>query len=174
MAKKDGFNQEKCDSCSMKNFPINRILSQVRIIIFIIIILFPIRAHSQEWQFEVDSLRDDGPIIPMVINPLIDGILPIIDYSDNDNEIDSNKVYNGFMVQVLSTQNGEIAENMRMQLISQIIHNVRVIFEAPNYKVRVGAFTDRNDAERLQKQLYALGYRRAWIVRARFTFQNDK
>ncbi|MCJ7801354.1 MAG: SPOR domain-containing protein [Candidatus Marinimicrobia bacterium] len=142
------------------------------IIILIIIIIFPISADSQKWRFEVDSLRDDGPIIPMVINPLIDGILPIIDYSDNDNEIDLNKVYNGFMVQVLSTQNGEIAENMRMQLISQIIHKVRVIFEAPNYKVRVGVFTDRNDAERLRKQLYALGYRRAWIVRARLTLQD--
>ena len=174
MAKRGGFNLKKYDTCSMKNSPINRILSQVPIIILIIIIIFPISAHSQEWQFEIDSLRDDGPIIPMVINPLIDGILPIIDYSGNDNEIDSNKVYNGFMVQVLSTQNGEIAENMRMQLISQIIHNVQVIFEAPNYKVRVGAFTDRNDAERLRKQLYALGYRRAWIVRARFMLQEDK
>ena len=174
MAKKDGFNLKKYATCNMKNFPINRILSQVSIIILLIIILFPIRSQSQEWQFEVDSLRDDGPIIPMVINPLIDGILPIIDYSENDNEIDSNKVYNGFMVQVLSTQNGEIAEKMRIQLISQIIHNVRVIFEAPNYKVRVGAFTDRNDAERLRKQLYTFGYRGAWIVRARFTLQEDK
>ena len=174
MVKRGGFNLKKCDTCSMKNYPINRILSQVPIIILIIIIIFPISAHSQEWQFEIDSLRDDGPIIPMVINPLIDGILPIIDYSDNGNEIDSNKVYNGFMVQVLSTQNGDTAEDLRMQLISQIIHKVRVIFEAPNYKVRVGAFTDRNDAERMRKQLYALGYRRAWIVRARFTLLDDK
>ncbi|MFC1785727.1 SPOR domain-containing protein [Candidatus Neomarinimicrobiota bacterium] len=158
----------------MKNYQINQSLSQIPIIILIIIILIlPIRTYSQEWRFEIDSLRDDGPIIPIVINPLIDGILPIIDYSDNDIEIDSNKVYNGFMVQVLSTQNGEIAENVRMQLISQIIDNVRVIFEAPNYKVRVGAFTDRNVAERLRKQLYALGYRRAWIIRARFTLQDD-
>ena len=140
----------------------------------IILFLIPFSLFSQEWQFEVDSLRDDGPIIPMVINPLIDGILPEIDYFDNDNEIDSNKVINGFRVQVLSTQNGEIAEDMRLDLISQINHGVRVIFDAPNYKVRAGAFTDRQDAERLRKQLYRLGYRRAWIVRARFTLLDDK
>lgn len=132
-------------------------------------ILFPVISQSQEWRFDPDSLRDDGPIIPMVINPLIDGILPEIDYSDNNNATESGKMYNGFKVQVLSTKNGEIAENMRMKLISQINHPVRVVFDAPNYKVRVGAFTDRKDAERLQRQLYDLGYRRAWIVRAQFT-----
>ena len=140
----------------------------------IILLLIPFSLFSQEWQFEVDSLRDDGPIIPMVINPLIDGILPEVDYSDSANEIDSTKVINGFRVQVLSTQNGEIAEDMRLDLISQINHGVRVIFDAPNYKVRAGAFTDRRDAERLRKQLYTLGYRRAWIVRARFTLLDDK
>ncbi len=156
----------------MKNVQIKYVLNRIPYIILIIIILFPISAQSQEWQFEVDSLRDDGPIVPMVINPLIDGILPEIDYSDYTNGIDSSKVINGFRVQVLSTKNGEIAEDLRMELISQINYNVKLIFEAPNYKVRVGAFTDRQDAERLRKQLYRLGYRRAWIVRARFTLQD--
>jgi hypothetical protein len=156
----------------MKNVQIKYVLNRIPYIILIIIILFPISAQSQEWQFEVDSLRDDGPIVPMVINPLIDGILPEIDYSDYTNGIDSSKVINGFRVQVLSTKNGEIAEDLRMELISQINYNVQLIFEAPNYKVRAGAFTDRQDAERLRKQLYRLGYRRAWIVRARFTLQD--
>jgi len=143
-----------------------------RISSIIILFLFPLSLFSQEWKFEVDSLRDDGPIVPLVLNPLIDGILPEVDYSDHANGKDSSKVINGFRVQVLSTQNGDIAEEMRMELISQMNHNVRVIFDAPNYKVRVGAFTDRNDADRLRKQLYALGHHRAWIVRARFTLKD--
>ena len=158
----------------MKEISINHLVHKSKILIFIILILFPVISQSQEWQFYPDSLRDDGPIIPLVINPLIDGILPEIDYSDNADEIDSSKVYNGFRVQVLSTKNGENAEKMRMTLISQIDHDVQLIFDAPNYKVRVGAFTDRKDAERLRKQLYTLGYRKAWIIRARFTFLNDK
>jgi hypothetical protein len=132
----------------------------------IVLLLIPITLSSQEWRFDPDSLRDDGPILPMLINPLIDGIVPEKDYND---EIELGKEYNGFRVQVMSTNNGVRAENMRMKLVSQINHNVRVIFEAPNYKVRVGEFTDRRDAEWLQKQLFALGYRRSWIVRARFT-----
>ena len=144
-----------------------------RISSIIILFLIPLSLFSQEWKFEVDSLRDDGPIVPMVLNPLIDGILPEVIYSDYANEIDSSKVINGYRVQVLSTQNDDIAEEMRMELISQMNHNVRVIFNAPNYKVRVGAFTDRSDAERLRKQLYTLGHRKAWIVRARFTLKDD-
>ena len=132
----------------------------------IVLLLIPITLFSQEWRFDPDSLRDDGPILPMLINPLIDGIVPEKDYSD---EVEAGKEYNGFSVQVMSTNNGVRAENMRMKLVSQINHNVWVIFEAPNYKVRVGEFTDRRDAEWLQKQLFALGYRRSWIVRARFT-----
>ena len=132
----------------------------------IVLLLIPITLFSQEWRFDPDSLRDEGPIVPMLINPLIDGIVPEKDYSD---KVELGKEYNGFRVQVMSTNNGVRAENMRMKLVSQINHNVRVIFEAPNYKVRVGAFTDRSDAERLRKQLFALGYRRSWIVRARLT-----
>jgi len=134
--------------------------------LIIILLLIPITLFSQEWQFDPDSLRDDGPIVPMLINPLIDGIVPEKDYND---EVELGKEYNGFRVQVMSTNSGVRAENMRMKLVSQINHTVRVIFEAPNYKVRVGAFTDRRDAERLRKQLFALGYRRSWVIRARLT-----
>lgn len=156
MVKRDGFKPKKCDIYNMKYFSFS-----------IILVLIPVTIFSQVWRFEPDSLRDDGPIIPIIVNPLIDGFVP--DKTYNDDEVETGKVYNGFSVQVLSTKNGEQAENMRMKLISQINHDVRVIFEAPNYKVRVGAFTDRQDAERLRKQLFALDYRRSWIVRARFT-----
>lgn len=170
MAKRVGFKQEKFGIYNLSSISIKQFLRQITTIILVCMILFPVMAQSQEWQFGPDSLRDDGLIMPMIINPLIDGIVPEKDYSDNVNEVKSGKEYNGFQVQVLSTKNGEYAENMRMELISQINHSVRVIFEAPNYKVRVGAFTNRNDAERLQEQLYTLGYHRAWIVRARLTF----
>jgi len=160
MVKRAGFKLIKFGICNVK-----RNLSKI------LIFLIPLTLLSQEWRFDPDSLRDDGPIVPMLINPLIDGIVPEKDYSTVEEE--SGKVYNGFRVQVLSTNSGARAENIRMKLVSQINHNVRVIFEAPNYKVRVGAFTDRKDAERLRKQLFDLGYRRSWIVRAQFTLQDS-
>ncbi|MEE8341235.1 MAG: SPOR domain-containing protein [Candidatus Neomarinimicrobiota bacterium] len=138
-------------------------------IIFVFMMSLPLISHSQEWEFDPDSLRDDGPNVPLIINPLIDGFVPENNYTDEINNVNSGKEYNGFQIQVLSTKNGEQAENLRMELIAQLNQNVFVIFEAPNYKVRMGAFTKRNEAERLQKQLYSLGHRRAWVVRARIT-----
>ncbi len=145
-------------------------LYKISKIIIVLILLIPNISQSQDWQFSIDSLRDDGPIVPMLINPLIDGIVPEKNYSDNTSEGDSKNYYNGFRVQVLSTQIGEEAEEMRLKLISQINHSVQVIFDAPNYKVRVGAFQDRKDAQRLLDQLDFLGYRKAWIIRARISY----
>ncbi len=137
--------------------------------IYIFLFFIPSIFQSQDWQFSVDSLRDDGPIVPMLLNPLIDGIVPEKDYSEKITEGAKN-YYNGFKVQVISTNIAEEAEEMRLKLISQVIHSVEVIFDAPNYKVRVGAFEDRKDAQRLLDQLDFLGYRKAWIVRSRIYY----
>ena len=135
-----------------------------------LILLFPILLFSQEWIFDVDSLREEEPEGPMILNPLIDGYTPIIDYKKTNQEDKNGKVYNGFQVQVISLDNLEEADSLRNYLAEQIPDSVEVIFDAPNYKVRAGAFSDRLDAEELRRKLYRLGYRRSWIVRARLTY----
>ena len=39
-----------------------------------------------------------------------------------------------------------------------------IIFELPNYKLRVGNFLNRKEAENFQKKIVRLGYRTAWVV----------
>ena len=134
-----------------------------------LILFIPIFLFAQDWQFDPDSLKDDGPIVPMILGPFIDGYTPVIDYSKNNRETEGTE-YNGFQVQVISVDNLHRAELMRIKLSSQFNHPTEVIFEAPNYKVRVGEFTDRKDAERVRKQLLELGYMRSWVVRARLTY----
>jgi len=41
---------------------------------------------------------------------------------------------------------------------------VYVEYEVPNYKVRVGGFVDRYDAEDYRQKAKAAGYRNAWVV----------
>jgi len=136
----------------------------------IIIILFISNiAFAQEWEFHTDSLKDDGPDVPMILGPLIEGYTPVIDYA-KDNRTAVGDKYNGFRVQVVSVDNLHRAELFRIKLSSQLNHIVEVIFDAPNYKVRVGEFTDRRDAERVRRQLMELGYMRSWVVRARLTY----
>lgn len=133
-----------------------------------LILFIPIFLFAQDWQFDPDSLKDDGPIAPMILGPFIDGYTPVINYSKNNRETEGTE-YNGFQVQVISVDNLHRAELMRIKLSSQFNHPTEVIFDAPNYKVRVGEFTDRKDAERVRKQLLELGYMRSWVVRARLT-----
>ena len=132
---------------------------------FLVLVLFS-SSYSQEWHFHPDSLKDDGPNVPMIINPLVEGYTPVIDYSIHTK---SGEKTNGFRVQVLSTNSIQKAENARKDLSGKIGYNVRVIFEAPNYKVRAGGFTNLYDADRLRKYIQSLGYRQAWVVRAHIT-----
>jgi hypothetical protein len=132
--------------------------------------IIPVIIIAQEWTFDTDSLKDVGPDIPMILNPFIEGYTPIIDYREENLEDVNGKVYNGFQVQVIEVNNLIDAEIVRDTLLTMIDGLVEVIFDAPNYKVRAGAFVDRLDAEELQQKLYRLGYRRSWIVRARLTY----
>jgi hypothetical protein len=57
---------------------------------------------------------------------------------------------------------------------STLSDSVYVDFEAPNYKVRVGDFIDRNSAESLQQDLVQMGYNSAWILRTRINSQASR
>jgi hypothetical protein len=52
--------------------------------------------------------------------------------------------------------------------------SVYVDFEAPNYKVRIGDFINRDSAESLQKDLVQMGYYSAWILRTRINSQASR
>ena len=114
----------------------------------------------------IDSIKDIQPNWPIIINPLIDGILPEYEEVEVVNE---EKVVNGFRIQVFSTNNALAAENTKLRLITLFDQDVSVVFDAPNYKVRIGKFAKRRQAEEFRLQLYNVGYRQAWVVRSRIT-----
>ena len=61
----------------------------------------------------------------------------------------------------------ERADSLAVIMKNTVRDSVYVDFEAPNYKVRVGDFIDRNSAESLQQDLVQMGYNSAWILRSR-------
>ena len=48
-----------------------------------------------------------------------------------------------------------------------IKQKIYIIFEAPNYKVRIGNFIDRKKAENYRQEMIKGGYSSAWIIRTR-------
>lgn len=73
----------------------------------------------------------------------------------------------GFRVQIFSSSTRGSAENAQMQARNQLARDdVFIDFESPYFKVRVGNFQTRNDAELLLEEVRKKGYGTAFIVQA--------
>jgi len=70
----------------------------------------------------------------------------------------------GFMVQIISTDNIDIANQTRSEVYFKISKESYVSFEPPFYKVKVGDFTSRKEANDLKFKLNQLGYFEARVV----------
>lgn len=75
------------------------------------------------------------------------------------------EIVSGFRVQVSFTDNIEVANQVKNELSSLLTdQTVYVVYEAPYYKVRVGDFFTRPEANFTLKSLIEKGYKDAWIV----------
>ncbi len=71
----------------------------------------------------------------------------------------------GFRIQVLFTSDIDQANELRDTLSVHFPDDwTYVVYDAPNYKVRVGNFIERSDAEMFLRKVVSDGYPDAWIV----------
>ena len=70
-------------------------------------------------------------------------------------------------MQVFATQDRRKADGIKEELSFRLDENIYIIFEAPNYKVRIGNFLDRDDAEKLRMELVKESLSSSWIVRTK-------
>lgn len=121
-------------------------------------------AQEQDESFDPSILKDKEPDWPILINPAF-GLNPVLQQSDTtEKEITEVE---GYRLQVFATTSWEAADSLKTVLQKKLKEDIYVTFEVPNYKVRVGNCSDRNEAEILKTTLKSFGYRYAWIVRAR-------
>ena len=116
-------------------------------------------------------VKDIQPNWPVIINNVLDDstsfkFLPSLDSVKSESE--------GYRVQVLATRYFERADSLAVIMKNTVSDSVYVDFEAPNYKVRIGDFIDRDSAESLQQELMQMGYNSAWILRARSNSQASR
>jgi hypothetical protein len=65
-----------------------------------------------------------------------------------------NGLYKGFRIQVISTSKRDDAFKVRADLMSQFPdQKTYVVFQSPSFKVRIGNFLKKEDAEKLKVQL---------------------
>ena len=69
----------------------------------------------------------------------------------------SNGLYKGFRIQVLTTHSRDEAFKMKTDLLTRFPElKSYLIFQSPNFKVRIGNYIKREDAEKLRKELQKL------------------
>ncbi|HEX3024860.1 MAG TPA: SPOR domain-containing protein [Chitinophagaceae bacterium] len=65
-----------------------------------------------------------------------------------------NGLYKGFRVQVISLSNRDEAFKIKADVLAKFPDQKSyIIFQAPNYKIRIGNFLKREDAENYRKQI---------------------
>ena len=130
----------------------------------LVFILLPSIIFSQNNTFNPDILIDPEPRWPEIMNPLSN----TNDIKSIDKSLDSNITeIEGFRVQVFATQDRGKADILQKELASKFKENIYIIFEAPNYKLRIGDFLDRDKAEILRRELAGSNYPSSWILRTK-------
>ena len=139
-------------------------------LVFLILLYVPLL--SQEIQvIDHKIVKDIKPNWPVIINNVLDDSTSFEFLLSLDSV---QSVSEGYRVQVLATRYFERADSLAVIMKNTVSDSVYVDFEAPNYKVRIGDFIDRNSAESLQQELVQMGYNSAWILRARINSQASR
>lgn len=72
----------------------------------------------------------------------------------------------GFRVQLIATRNEEEARAVMRNAVISFDEQVYRQYDNPYYKIRVGDFLSRYEANQLQEEAIALGFHEAWVVRS--------
>ena len=125
------------------------------------LILFLISsAFCQSDFIKPSDFNDNPPKFPNVNLPSFSSDNDLENISSNE-EINFIKVYR---VQIVISQNEQELQDVKIEIEKSIDEQTYIIFELPNYKLRVGNFLNRKEAESFQKKIVRLGYRTAWVV----------
>ena len=139
-------------------------------LVFSVMLYVPLLA--QEIQvIDHKIVKDIQPNWPVIINNVLDDSTSFEFVLSLDSV---QSVSEGYRVQVLATRYIERADSLAKIMKNTINDSVYVDFEAPNYKVRVGDFIDRDSAESLQQDLVQMGYNSAWVLRTRINSQANR
>ena len=106
------------------------------------------------------DFNDNPPKFPTVNLPSFSNDNDLEDISSNE-EINLIK---GYRVQIVISQNEQELQDVKIEIEKLIDEQTYIIFELPNYKLRVGNFLNRKEAENFQKKIVRLGYRTDWVV----------
>lgn len=122
----------------------------INIFLLLATILFSFQAISQK-----DSTTNKGDSIIVIKDARLDILMQKqIAYNRMSQKQLSNGLYKGFRLQLLSSNNRNLAFKLKYNLMSAYPdYKAYVVYQAPYFKVRLGNFIKRESAEKARVQI---------------------
>jgi hypothetical protein len=98
--------------------------------------------------------------------PIVEGVIaPVPLEIPQDSIVITEEIIQGFRIQIFSSANVDDATMMKNLAIEKFPRDsIYVVFDAPVYKVRIGDYVNRYEANQRLPEFVEKGYRDAWIV----------
>ena len=134
----------------------------------IIIFAFSIHAFSQDvdslFWFDVNDLDNELPKFPLILNKVLLGKDTYSTSRDHDSDESAQEI---FRIQIFESSNVSMARAEAKRFQNILGDTVYMDFETPLYKLRIGNFQNRKNAEESVESISKLGAKDAWIIRTK-------
>ena len=129
---------------------------------FFLIIVYSQNVDSVD-SFKINSMIDDVPDFPLVVNKIFTGNhMSLID-SLSSIQIKGSEI---FRIQIFESIESSIAKAEAKRFQNILGDTVYINFETPLYKLRIGNFSNRRQAEEAISAIENLGVKGSWVIRA--------
>ncbi len=133
---------------------------------FLFLLLFTgfLSAQDSLFWFDMNSVRDPVPKTPKILDKIFG--------TSQFGLLDSLKniritTQEGYRLQIFESSSVEETNRTIRKFERSLKDSVYMVFEAPLYKLRLGNFATKIEAEKQKKNLNKKGYKNIWIVRSR-------
>ena len=133
---------------------------------FLFLLLFTgyLSAQDSLFWFDMNSVRDPVPKTPKILDKIFG--------TSQFGLLDSLKniritTQEGYRLQIFESSSVEETNRTLRKFERSLKDSVYMVFEAPLYKLRLGNFVTKKEAEKQKENLKKKGYKNIWIVRSR-------
>ena len=136
----------------------------MRPLLFLLLFTGYLLAQDSLFWFDMNSVRDPVPKTPKILDKIFG--------TSQFGLLDSLKniritTQEGYRLQIFESSSVEETNRTIRKFERSLKDSVYMVFEAPLYKLRLGNFATKIEAEKQKKNLNKKGYKNIWIVRSR-------
>ena len=136
----------------------------MRRLLFLLLFTGCLLAQDSLFWFDMNSVRDPVPKTPKILDKIFG--------TSQFGLLDSLKniritTQEGYRLQIFESSSVEETNRTLRKFERSLKDSIYMVFEAPLYKLRLGNFITKKEAEKQKENLNKKGYKNIWIVRSR-------